>query len=279
MTEIGKINTLGVVKVRDHGVYLDGGELGEILLPLRYVPEGCAVGDELAVFVYADSDDTLVATTQRPRAMAGQFAYLKVVAVGQYGAFLDWGLMKDLLVPFSEQIGKMEEGRSYIVRVFLDEATERLAASQKIDKFLDRYPPRYRHGQAVDLLIAGQTDLGYKAIVDNAHWGVLYEAEVFKPLRYGQRVKGYIKRVREDGKIDLSLQQPGYARIDGVAADILARLRREGGFIPLHDKSPPEDIYAMFGVSKKAFKLGISALYRERLIRIEKDGLHLGDEG
>jgi len=277
VAEIGKTNRLAVVKRRDHGVYLDGGELGEILLPLRYVPEPCAEGDTLEVFVYVDSDDTLVATTEQPRAQVGQFAFLKVVSVSEYGAFLDWGLKKDLLVPFAEQTGPMVTGRSYIVHVYLDNSG-RIAASQKLEKFLDRKPPRYRRHQPVALLIAEHTDIGYKAVVDNAHWGVLYEDEVFQPLRYGQRTSGYIKKVRPDGKIDLLLQQPGYGKTEPVADAILARLRAEGGFLALHDKSPPEAIYAMFGVSKKAFKLGVSALYRERLITIEKDGLHLTEE-
>lgn len=274
MAEIGKSDHLRVVKVRDHGVYLDGGELGEILLPLRYVPEGCAEGDMLDVFVYVDSDDTLVATTERPRAEVGQFAYLKVVSVSEYGAFLDWGLKKDLLVPFAEQTTEMVTGRSYLVRIYLDNSG-RIAASQKLDKFLDRRPPRYRRHQPVELLIAERTDIGYKAIVENAHWGVLYQDEIFQPLQYGQRITGYIHKVRPDGKIDLLLQQPGYGKTDAVADAILARLRAEGGFLALHDKSPPEAIYAEFGVSKKAFKLGVSALYRERLITIGKDGLHL----
>lgn len=278
MAEIGRLNRLRVVKQRDHGIYLDGDELGEILLPLRYVPEKCEVGDMLEVFVYVDSDDTLVATTKRPLAMVGEFACLKVVSVAQHGAFLDWGLMKDLLVPFGEQLGKMEVGRSYIVYLYLDHDTDRIAASQKIDKFLDRWPARYRRHQPVSLLIAGRTDLGYKAIVDNAHWGVLYRDEVFQPLQYGQRITGYIKQVREDGKVDLLLDRPGYGKIEGVAADILERLRSAGGFLPLHDKSPPELIYDTFGVSKKSFKLGISTLYRERLITIGDDGIRLTDE-
>jgi len=276
VAEIGKSDRLQVVKVRDHGIYLDGGELGEILLPLRYVPEGCSEGDTLSVFVYVDSDDTLVATTEQPRAEVGQFAYLKVVSVGEYGAFLDWGLKKDLLVPFAEQTTEMITGRSYIVRIYLDNS-ERIAASQKLDKFLDRQQPHYRRHQPVALLIAERTDIGYKAIIDNAHWGVLYEDEVFQPLHYGQRITGYIKKVRPDGKIDLLLQQPGYGKTDSVADAILARLQAEGGFLALHDKSAPEAIYAAFGVSKKAFKLGVSALYRERRITIEKDGLRLVD--
>jgi predicted RNA-binding protein (virulence factor B family) len=276
MAEIGKTGRLTVVKLRDHGVYLDGGELGEILLPLRYKPERCEVGDRLEVFVYVDSDDTLVATTETPLAQVGCFASLKAVSVNDYGAFLDWGLKKDLLLPFAEQTGRIIPGKHYLVRVYLDNS-ERLAASQKLEKFLDKKPPEYRRHQAVSLIIAEQTDIGYKAIVDHAHWGVLYRDEVFRPLRYGQAITGYIRKVRPDGKIDLMLQQPGYGKTDSVADDILAGLRAEGGFLPLHDKSPPEAIYARFGISKKAFKLGLSALYRERLILIEENGIRLSE--
>ncbi len=278
MAEIGKTGRLKIVRMHDHGIYLDGGELGEILLPPRFAPKHCVVGDTLEAFIYVDTDDTLVATTEKPKAEVGRFACLKVASVSPYGAFLDWGLKKDLLVPFAEQRGEMVAGRAYIVRLYLDNSG-RIAASQKLDKFLDRQPPHYHRHQKVQLLIADTTDMGYKAIVDDTHWGLLYRDEVFQPLHYGQHVTGYIGRVRPDGKIDLLLQQPGYSKTEAIAEAILARLRSEGGFLPLHDKSPPEEIYAIFGVSKKAFKLGISALYRERRITIEKDGLRLNQTG
>jgi predicted RNA-binding protein (virulence factor B family) len=276
LAAIGKRNRLAVVKLCDHGAYLDGGELGEILLPRRYLPAACTVGDTLEVFVYLDSEDLPVATTEQPQAQVGQAACLKVVAVSDYGAFLDWGPEKDLLVPFAEQRVEMVVGRAYIVFLYLDNSG-RIAASQKLDKFLGRRPPRYRRHQPVELLIAERTDIGYKAIVENAHWGVLYHDELFQPLHYGQRLTGYIKKVRHDGKIDLLLQPPGQSKRQPVAEAILERLRAEGGFLAVHDKSPPETIYAMFGVSKKAFKLGVAALYRERRITIEKDGLRLNE--
>ncbi len=275
MAQIGKMNTLKVLRVGSHGVILDGGELGDILLPLREAPAGCAVGDPVEVFVYPDSDDTLVASTQRPHAQVGEFACMKVASMTKFGAFLDWGLKKNLLVPFSEQNGSMVEGRRYIVHVYVEARGGRIVASAKLDRFLDKEPAEYTRHQPVDLLIAEHTDLGYKAVVDNRHWGLLYDADVFQPLRYGQRLRGYIKNVREDGKVDLMLQQAGYAKVGGVAEQLLAKLEAAGGFLAVTDKSPPEQIYATFGVSKKTFKQAVSALYKERLITIEPNGLRI----
>lgn len=275
MAEIGCLNTLTVLRKGSYGIILDGGPLGDVLLPLREAPEGCAVGDRLEVFVYVDSDDTVVATTQRPLAMVGEFAQMKVVALTKFGAFVDWGLRKNLLVPFSEQTSPMIVGRAYVVHVYRDKHSGRLVASARLDRFLDRTPPDYAARQPVELLVCEHTDIGYKAIVDQRHWGVLHDADVFRPLRYGQRIQGYIKRVREDGKIDLMLQLPGYGKIEGVAADLLARLEEAGGFLAVTDKTPPEQIYALFGISKKAFKQAVSALYRERRITIEDGGLRL----
>lgn len=275
MAEIGCLNTLTVLRKGSYGVILDGGALGDVLLPLREAPERCEVGDPLEVFVYLDSDDTIVATTQRPLAMVGEFALMKVVALTKFGAFVDWGLRKNLLVPFSEQPQAMSIGRSYVVRVYQDRHSGRLVASARLDKFLDHTAPDYAPRQPVDLLVCEHTDIGYKAIVDNHHWGVLHDADVFRPLRYGQRIAGYIKRLREDGKLDLMLQLPGYGKIEGVAADLLARIEAAGGFLAVTDKTPPEQIYALFGISKKAFKQAVSALYRERRITIEDGGLRL----
>lgn len=275
MAELGVLNTLTVLRTGSYGVILDGGPLGDLLLPLREAPESCAVGDTLEVFVYVDSDDTLVATTQRPLAMVGEFAHLKVLSMTDYGAFVDWGLKKNLLVPFSEQNGTMIVGRSYVVRVYLDKRSGRAVASARLDRFLDRAPLDYAPRQQVNLLVCEHTDIGYKAIINNRHWGVLHDADVFQPLRYGQRLTGYIKKLREDGKIDLVLQPPGYAKVEGIAGELLEKIRAAGGFIAVTDKSPPEKIYALFGVSKKVFKQAVSALYRERLITIEPDGLRL----
>jgi len=276
MAQIGRINTHTVKRKRDYGVHLDGGASGDILLMKRHVPEKCQPGDELEVFVYADGPGRLRATTQKPYATVGRFAKLRVAANTSSGAFLDWGLQKDLLVPKREQLAKMEEGKSYIVFVFLDEKSNRITASSKLDKFLSRQPPDYDEGQEVDLIIYDQTDLGYKVVVNNAHGGMVYKNEVFQKLFIGQQLKGYIKKIREDFKIDLSLQQSGYQRVDDISKSILNTIKNQGGRIRVTDKSPPEDIYSMFGVSKKTFKQAIGALYKKRLIIIDKDSIRLG---
>ncbi len=275
MAEIGKLNTLRVVKEVDFGMYLDGGEHGEILLPKRYVPENAKPEDILEVFIYLDSEDRIIATTETPHIMLGEFACLKVVAVTSMGAFLDWGLMKDLFVPFREQKLKMEEGRWYIVTVYLDPETKRLVASAKIEKFLDNLPPDYEAGQEVDLLIAGETDLGFNAIINNRHLGVIYKNEIFQPLRKGERIKGFIKKIREDEKIDLLLQKAGYAKVDDISMKIVDVLKKHNGFLPVTDKSDPDTIYELFGVSKKTYKKAIGALFKFRLIDIEDKGIRL----
>jgi len=274
VAEIGKMNRLKVAEEMPYGVYLSAGMLGDVLLPTRYKPQGCKVGDLVDAFLYYDSDDTLVATTQVPPIEVGKFGYIKCVSVADPGAFLGWGLQKDLFVPHSEQRVPMEEGRSYIVYAYLDERSNRIVATTKVERFLDREPPSYKPGQEVDLLIAEQTDIGQKAIVDSAHWGVLYHDELFRHLHYGERVSGYIKKVRPDGKIDLTLHKPGYAKVDPLREKILTMLAAEGGQLEVSDKSPPEQIYRMFGVSKKAFKMALGALYRERRIVIEKGAIN-----
>jgi len=274
MAEIGVLNNLRVVKEVDFGVYLDGGEHGEILLPRRYVPENCKVDDNIRVFIYLDSEDRLIATTERPYAMVGDFALLKVVAVESAGAFLDWGLPKDLLVPFSEQSPIMEEGKSYVVRVYVDKSN-RIAGTTRLDKYLDNDTGNFHVSQKVELLICNQTDIGYKAIVNGTHWGVLYYNEVFQSLKSGQKTKGYIKKVRDDNKIDLCLQKLGYDKVDDITETILGVLKEQGGFISVTDKSTPETIHKLFGVSKKTYKKAIGAIYRKRLITIENNGIKL----
>jgi len=275
MPEIGKFNTLRVVKAVDFGVYLDGDVLGEILLPRRYVPQGCQPGDSVEVFLYHDSEDRLIATTQRPYAGVGDLALLKVVAVNKFGAFLDWGLPKDLLVPFGEQQQRMQAGRLYMVYVFLDETSRRVAASAKLKKFPAAPPTAFEKGQAVDLQIADRTDMGYKAIIEKRTWGVLYHNEVFQELSQGQRLRGFIKNVRSDGKIDLSLQKPGYEKVPGLSENVLAVIRAHGGFLDVTDKTSAERIYSLFGISKKSFKKAIGALYKAQRISLEKDGIAL----
>ncbi len=277
MVRIGKLNRLEVVKELDFGMYLDGGDLGEILLPRRYVPEGLKAGDTIEVFVFLDSEDRIIATTDRPYAFLGQFAQLKVVSTGTAGAFLDWGLQKDLLVPFREQKHKMEQGKSYVVFIYLDTKSSRIAASSRIERFLDKHPPGFKPGQEVSLLIYEQTDIGYKAVINNSHQGVLYKNEVFQPLAIGQTVKGYIKKVRDDSKIDLTLDKPGYEKIEDLSERILDELRRQGGFITVTDKSAPEIMYELFGMSKKTYKKAVGALYRKRLVTIEPDGIRLNE--
>ena len=264
-----------MIKTVDFGVYLDAQELGEILLPKRRCPDKLDVGDEIEVFLYLDSEDRPVATTQKPKAEVGQFAYLKVIDITDIGAFLDWGLDKDLFVPFREQHRQMELGKSYIVYVHLNPADGRIMASSKIERFLDDERPHdFKPRQAVDLIIANTTELGYKAIVDHSHWGVLYQNDVFQRLSYGQYKKGFIKKIRDDGKIDLTLQG-GQETRDKNAKIILIYLQKQGGFAPVHDKSDPALISRLFGMSKNAFKKTIGGLYKQRIISIEKDGIRL----
>ncbi len=275
MANIGKKNSLRIVKSVDFGVYLDGGEHGEILLPRRYLPETWAVGDKLEVFIYLDTEDKLIATTQRPRIMVGQCAYLKVKAVNDYGAFLDWGLSKDLLVPYSEQTTKMKEGNDYVVYCYLDEDSDRIAATTKLHEYLDEYGDDFEPEQAVSLLICGRTDMGYKAVINNSHLGLIFKDDAFKPLKYGMKLDGYIKAIRADGKIDLCLQLAGQVAKKELADQILDHLKAEGGVSSLTDKSAAEDIYETFNVSKKSYKKALGALYKRRMIVIENDQIKL----
>ncbi len=273
MVEIGKVNQLSVVKFVDFGLYLDGFEKGEILLPQNVVPDGVEVGDILDVFIYTDSEDRIIATTEHPFAKVGEFAMLRCVDVSKVGAFLDWGLYKDLFVPFREQKMKMIAGRSYLVYVYLDMESDRVVASAKIDKYLDRSIPEYNPGDEVKVVIADKTDIGYKAIVEHAFWGVLYDNEVFAPLNKGEIMTVYVKKVREDDKIDLTLHRYGYRKVEDTLQLILTRLEQQGGEIRLSDKSSPEDIYAAFGISKKTFKQAIGSLFKQRLIEITETSI------
>lgn len=275
MIELGRYNRLRIVKEVEFGLYLDGGDDGEILLPKRYVPEQAVPGEELDVFIYLDSEERLVATTQHPLVQVGEFACLEVAWINQYGAFLHWGLMKDLFVPFSEQKMKMEVGKRYVVHAHLDDESFRIVASAKVERYLSKERPDYQPGQEVEILIWQKTDLGFKAIVDNRYSGLLYEDEVFERLHTGLRRKAYIKQVREDGKIDLMLQRPGMGKVTDLSPALLEYIRQQGGFTPLCDKSPAEEIYATFGVSKKTFKKAVGDLYKKRLIELLPDGIRL----
>ncbi len=273
--ELGKYNQLEVVKEVDFGVYLDGGEEGEILLPTRYVPEGCKVGELLNVFLYLDMEERLIATTLTPLVQVGGFACLEVSWVNQYGAFLNWGLMKDLFVPFREQKMKMQVGRKYMIHAHLDDESYRIVASAKVERYLSKDKPAYASGEEVDILVWQKTDLGFKAIIDNKYSGLLYENEIFSPVETGMELKAYVKQVREDGKVDLMLQKPGFGKVDDFAKTLLGYIREQGGRISLNDKSPAEDIYDTFGVSKKTFKKGVGDLYKKRLITLHEHGIAL----
>jgi len=272
---IGKYNTLRVIKEVDFGVYLDGVENGEILLPTRYVPENTNVDDELEVFIYLDSEDRLIATTEKPFATVGEFAFLQVKSVNKVGAFLDWGLMKDLLVPFREQEEKMEEGKYYPVYIYLDEESNRIVATSKMYTVLNNLLPEYEPGQEVDLFVYDKAEIGYKVVVNNLHSGMIYHSQLFQPIKLGDRMKGFVQKVREDDKIDISLQKLGYEAIEGQAAEVLNLLKEKGGYLAVSDKSPAELIYKVFKMSKKSFKKSLGTLYKQRLIVIEKEGTKL----
>jgi predicted RNA-binding protein (virulence factor B family) len=272
---IGKFNNLNVVALADNGAYLDAGDLGEILLPKRYVPESCQVADILSVFIYRDSADRLIATTETPLAQVGEFVSLKVIDTNKMGAFLDWGLPKDLLVPFNQQHTAMEVGKYYLVRVFLDQHTDRIAASSKLDKFIDIWPAEYQQGDKVNLIIGGKTDLGFKAIVNDLHWGLLYDNEIFQHLRVGKRIPAYIKQVREDGRLDLILTRGSKNKVNDFSEKLLAHIADRGGVTPLNDKSAPELIQRTLGVSKKTFKATVGNLLKKGKVAIVKEGIKL----
>ncbi len=267
MADLGKMNRLEVIKKVDFGVYLDGGSDGNILLPRRYVPEPCEIGQELDVFVYLDSEDDIIATTETPKAMVGKCAYLKVKEVNPVGAFLDWGLPKDLLVPYREQNKPLEEGKSYVVYLYLD-STDRIVASTRLDHRLYEESRYLKPHQEVDLMVYSRSPMGYKVVVNDVHLGLIFRDEAFKPLRFGQKMKGFVKNIREDGKIDLTLQKRTQKGRQELTDQIVEYLQRNGGTSTLTDKSPPDDIYKEFNVSKGSYKKALGALYKARKISI-----------
>ena len=276
MAILGQRNSLPIVRQAPPGLYLDGGTHGEILLPGRYIQPGWAIGGAMDVFLYRDSEDRLVATTETPRAVVGEFAYLRVVTRNpSVGAFLDWGLDKDLLLPLREHAASLRPGDWVLVRVALDERSDRIIASARLSRWLDLTPPAYAEGQPVKLIVESETPLGYRAIINHAHTGLLYRAELAAPLIIGQTLDGFIRTLRPDGKIDLGLDPAGHRRIAPLGEQIIAALRTAGGHLPYHDGSSPDEIRAAFGMSKKAFKSAIGVLYREQRIRIEPDGIRL----
>ena len=272
---LGKYNQLEVVKQVDFGVYLNGGDDGEILLPSRYVPEGCKPGDMLNVFIYLDNEERLIATTLQPKMQVGEFACLEVAWVNEYGAFLDWGLMKDLFVPFREQKQKMQKGYRYVVHAHVDEDSYRIMASAKVERYLSKEMPPYQPGEEVEVMVWQRTDLGYKLIVDNQFSGLVYQREIFKALEPGMKMSAYIRQVREDGKIDLTLQKDGLQKVGDFAEVLLQYIKDHDGYTPLNDKSAAEDIYDAFEVSKKTFKKAVGDLYKKRLIVLVEDGIRL----
>lgn len=275
MIKLGDYNTLKIVKSVDFGLYLDGGNAGEILLPTRYVPKNAKIGDELEVFIYLDQDEKLVATTLHPLAKVGDIACLEVAWVNEYGAFLNWGLMKDLFCPFREQKMRMQKGYHYVVYIKEDEESHRLIATAKVDKYLYSDRPPYKHGDAVDILIWQKTDLGFKAIVDNHYQGLIYEDQIFQPLHTGDRMTAYVDHIRQDNKIDITLQPTGRRQTEEFSEVLLRYLQENEGHCDLGDKSPSELIVDRFKVSKKVYKKAVGDLYRRRLITISDNGIDL----
>ena len=277
MAQVGRFNKLEVVKEVDFGVYLDGGELGTILLPQRYMPEDCELGDWIDVFLYFDSEDLLIATTESPRVEVGRCEMLKVIDINNAGAFMDWGLPKDLLVPYSEQLKPMEVGYSYVVYVFHDQDSDRIAASTRLQDYLAEESVWVKPRQAVSLLIAGRTDLGYKAVINDQYLGLIFRDDAFRPLKVGERLPGFIKNIRPDGKIDLVISQGTLQGDHDLGEQIIESLRASGGVSTLTDKSQPEEIYRTFKVSKKKYKQELGSLYRSKRILLSAEKIQLVD--
>lgn len=272
---LGKMNTLKVVRKVDFGLYLEGGPTGDILLPTRYVPKGTKIGDELEVFIYLDQEERPIATTQRPKAMVGEFAFLNVAWTNEHGAFLDWGLMKDVFCPFREQKMRMEKDRSYIVYIHIDEESYRIVATAKVEKWLSKEKPHYKPNEEVRILVWQKTDLGFKVIVDNQYQGLVYDSQIFRELHGGDRLRGYVSAVRPDGKVDIALQKHGRAQTLDFSERLHEYLFEHDGYCPFTDKSDAEAIYSEFHVSKKVFKRAVGDLYKRRLITLAPDGIEL----
>ncbi len=275
MLQIGKYNDLEVVKEVDFGLYLDGGPYGEILLPLKQIPEGTVVGEEISVFIYSDSEDRLIATTIHPKAVCDEFAFLEVKEVNNYGAFLDWGLSgKDLFVPFGEQFEPMRVGQSYLVMPYVDEKTDRVVATSKLNSYLKHQNEHFSPNDTIEIVIAQEKPEAYRVIIHEEFWGMLYKNEIFQSVDIGDRLSAFVKQIREDGRIDVSLKRQGYRQqIPDASQQILALLDDNNGFLPITDKSAPEKIYSYLQMSKKSFKKAVGALYKQRLVQLEKNGI------
>ncbi|HHP0466004.1 TPA: CvfB family protein [Vibrio harveyi] len=278
MIKIGQINSLEVIKTADFGVFLDGEDYGSVLLPNKYVPEGTELGAHLDVFLYFDSESQLAATIDKPIAQVGEWGLMKIEGINKTGAFVNWGIKeKDLLIPFSEQRARFTAGQNILVYVYTDKASGRIVGTTKFNKWLDKTPANYEVNEQVDLIIAERSQLGYKAIVNGEHWGMIFPSDVFGKLFIGKKLKGYIKQVREDGKIDLALQKVGVAKMDDLSSKVIELLEKKGGFLPLNDKSSPEAIFEAFRTSKGTYKKTIGGLYKAGKIAIEKDGIRLAE--
>lgn len=275
MAKLGEQTRLTMIRDSRFGIYLDGGELGEILLPRKEVPAGCQPGVEVPVFIYTDSEDRLVATTLQPKLLPGQCGRLRVVAVNSVGAFLDWGLAKDLLVPFREQKTRMEAGKSYVVMVRVDETSQRLVGTSRLSRHLNQTPPPWQPGDAVELMAVGRTPLGYEVLIGGTHLGLLFASEVFQHPQPGEKLAGYMVAIREDGKIDVTLQAPGRAKVNALEERILLEIKARGGYWALSDTTPAEEIHDELGVSKRTFKQAAGALLRKRRITLDDDGMRL----
>lgn len=276
MIKVGQINRLEVVKKADFGLFLNADDYGMTLLPNRFVPQGTEIGDVIDAFLYFDSDNQLVATTETPIAQVGEWGLMKIEGVNSTGAFAAWGIKsKDLLIPFSEQRSRFAVGQNVLVYVYTDKASGRIVGTTKFNKLLDKTPPQYTRNQQVELIIAERSELGFKAIVEGEHWGMIFQSDVFGKLFIGKKLKGYIKNIRPDGKIDLSLQKIGVDKMDDLSQKILDLLEKKGGFLPLNDKSSPEAIFNAFRTSKGTFKKTIGGLYKQGKLSIDKDGIRL----
>lgn len=273
MIQAGQYYTLPVVKLVDFGAYLDGGEAGEILLPKRYVPQGLRAGDELEVFLYHDGESRLIATTDKPKGIVGDIVVLEVKDVMHQGAFLEWGIMKDLFLPLSQQASVLYKGMKVPVLVYLDEMTGRVAATEKFQHHLKGNPITLVENDPVNLLVTRKTDLGFEVIINSMHVGLIHFSDIFHEMKIGDRLKGFIKKLLPDDKIDVMPGERGYKRIESEAEKILRLLRENNGYLPYHDKSSPEEIYTFFGMSKKSFKMAIGGLYKDKKISFAQAGI------
>ncbi len=275
MIKVGEYNTLKVIRLVEFGVFLDDGAEG-VLLPKRFVPAGLKVDDEIKVFLYHDGEDRLIATTQQPLGILGDIVRLKTVNITPHGAFMDWGLMKDIFVPKSKQISHMRLNGEYLVKIYLDEQTGRLAATERIEPFLSNENLTVKELDVVDLIVYRRTDIGYVCIINNQHTGVLHFNEIYRNIQVGDKFKGFVKKIYpEENKIDVAAGKPGYARVEDEATKVLRLLEENNGYLPYNDKSSPEDIYDYFGMSKKTFKMTTGNLYKQRKITFEQTGIKL----